>query len=111
MILFLWIKFCYPFFETESKSEIIPLDEHAWEKPPLGRSFTHRGHVLRARELCPLRIHRRRLQNQNPLIGVWWGPSSPSPLQSRQTWQNTPSAPLQKKTLVSDKVCILEFIF
>ena len=58
--------------------------------------FSHRGHVLRARELCPLRIHRRRLQNQNPLIGVWWGPSSPSPLQSRQTWQNTPSAPLQE---------------
>ena len=31
------------------------------------------------------------------LIGVWWGPSSPSPLQSPQTWQNTPSAPLQKE--------------
>merc|ERR1719430_1137266 len=80
--------------QKSSLSSSPSLDEHVWEKPPLGRSFSHRGHVLRAQELCPLRIHRQRLQNQNPLIGAWWGPSSPSPLQSLQTWQNTPSAPL-----------------
>ena len=45
------------------------------------------------------------------LIGVWWGPSSPSPLQSRQTWQNTPSAPLQEANLSDGQKLLFRIIF
>ena len=38
------------------------------------------------------------------LICVWWGPSSPSPQQSPQTWQNTPSAPLQKANFMDGQI-------
>ena len=45
------------------------------------------------------------------LIGVWWGPSSPSPLQSRQTWQNTPSAPLQEANCSDGQKLLFRIIF